>query len=68
MEGVARVALPALGERVAEQGPSARRDSGVDLHKPDSLPRAPKVFDSPFDVWVKRQAGTFRREVSHFGN
>ena len=68
MEGVARVPLPALGERVAQQGSSARRDSGVDFHKPDSLPRAPQVFDLPFDVWVERQAGTFRRKVSHFGN
>ena len=68
MEGVARVALPALGERVAQQVSSTRRDWGVDFHKSDRLPRAPQVFDSPFDIGVEPQAGTFRRKVSHFGN
>ena len=68
MEGVARVPLPALGKRMAQQGSSARRDSGVNFHKSDSLPRSPQVFDSPFDVWVERKAWTFRRKERHFGN
>ncbi len=68
MEGVARVPFPAIGERLAEQASSARRDSGVDFHKADGLSRAPQVFDLSFDTWVERQAGTFGRKVGHFGN